>query len=370
MRALAGILAFAGLATWSYRTPTAADLARAAEARLAGGLRALNDVEIPSTERLLLYRVELEEAERLLVPSLVARPTGARVLAQLAAVRFELDPPVDARTAERHLATVRAASRLAAPVPRVQVELGELLLKMSRREEAAEILARAIELDPRTSAPVVSILRESLFTVDDLARVLPRRPEVLAALDRAYRDEGRETEYLALVEAALAHGGAVHGPLLTSYANACFAVSLPHRVVERLGALAPLGDPGTEALRQVHLSRAHAALGDLARAVETARAAERLEPAAWVAEHLGGTLLAAGDPLGAIDGFRRALARVARERGDATTRARLYRRIGQAEEARGEAASAFEAYGRAVELDPAEPVARRRLAEMRARAGT
>jgi len=372
--AAAGVLLFAALATTVHRAssagPAAAALARAAETRLTRGLATLNDASLPPAERLARYRSELAAAETWLVRSLHARPTSARTLAQLAAVRFELEPPLDEAAYARHLATIRAAARLAPGVPRVQIQLGELLLKMGRRDEAAESLRRAIELDPRTSAQAVEVLRESLFTVDELARALPRRPEVLAALDRAYRDEERVLDYLAIVEEALATGGASYRPLLVSYANACLAARAPHRVVERLGALGPLADREAEAVRLLQVSRAHGALGDRERAVETAREAERIAPAPYVSEQLGGALAAAGDPEGAIAAYRRALSRLARERSDARTRARLYRRIGQAQEAAGQGARAFEAYRRAVELDPAEPVASRRLAEMRAAAGT
>ncbi len=144
---------------------------------------------------------------------------------------------------------------------------------------------------------------------------------------------------------------------------------MAHRVVERLGALGPLAPPETEATRLLQISRAHAALGDPLRAVEAAREAERLVPSAPVAEQLGGALVEAKDADAAIAAYRRALSRLARDQASAAVRARLYRKIGQAEEAGGAGGRAFDAYRRAVELDPAEPIAARRLREMRASAG-
>ena len=370
--AAAGVLVFAALATTVYRAgfgPPGAALARAAEVRLARGLASLNDVSLAPADRLARYHADLAAAEVWLVRSLGARPTSARTLAQLAAVRFEREPPLDGAMAARHLATIRAASRLAPGVPRVQIQLGELMLKMGRRTEAAEYLGRAIDLDPRTSARAVEVLRESLFSADEIASALPRGPAVLAALDRAYQDEARDLDYVTIVEAALASGGANDRPLLVSYANACLRAREAHRIVERLGALGPLPDPETEAVRLLQVSRAHGVLGDKTRAVEMAREAERLAPAAYVAEQLGGALVAAGDPAGAISAYRRALSRLARERAAPQTRARLYRRIGQAEDLAGAGARAYEAYRRALDLDPAEPVAARRLDEMRAAAG-
>jgi tetratricopeptide (TPR) repeat protein len=368
----AGIAAYAFLASafhgQSFGQP-AASLARSAADHLAQGLAELNDGALRPADRLSRYRIEMTVAEELLVRSLDARPTSARTLAQLAATRFELDPPLDEASAGRHRATIRAAGLLAPGVPQVQIQLGELLIKMGRLGDATEYLRRAVDLDPRMSARAVAVLRESLLTVDEQTAALPRTPEVLAALDRSYREAGRDLDYLAIVESSLAAGGAAHRPLVVSYANACFAAGLPHRAVERLGALGPLVDREADAMRLVQLSRAHGVLGDRDRAVETAREAERVSPAAWTSEQLGSAHAAAGDGTNAIAAFRRALASAARERGDARTRARLYRRIGQAEELRGQGARAFEAYRRAVEVDPAEPIAGRRLAQMRSAAG-
>jgi tetratricopeptide (TPR) repeat protein len=346
----------------------AATLAREGEAHMSRGLAQLNDAALPGAVRLERYHVELGAAESQLVASLRARPTSARTLAELAAARFELDPPFDERAVARHLSAIRAASLLAPVVPQVQIQLGELLVKMGRLDEAKEYLRRAVELDPRTNARAVAVLRAGMLTAPEIAASLPRTPEVLAALASAYHDDGADLDYLALVERALDEGGASYRPLLQSYASACFAAALPHRAVERLGALGTLADREAEAMRLVQLSRAHGVLGDRERAIETAREAERRLPALWTAEQLGGALAAAGDGAGAIDAFRRALAAAARAGGDAKIRARLHRRIGQAEELRGQGGRAFEAYRRAVELDPEEPVATRRLAEMRAAA--
>jgi tetratricopeptide (TPR) repeat protein len=82
------------------------------------------------------------------------------------------------------------------------------------------------------------------------------------------------------------------------------------------------------------------------------------------AEHLGVLSAAAGRNDDAIAAYREALSHVARGSGRDRDRARLYRLIGQAEEAAGRPAKAYDSYKRAVEADAGEGFAARRLGEM------
>ena len=66
---------------------------------------------------------------------------------------------------------------------------------------------------------------------------------------------------------------------------------------------------------------------------------------------------------------RGALALHARGSADPGTRARLYGRIGEAEERRGNAGRAYDAYKIALGLNPEEPRARKRVREMERAAG-
>ena len=74
--------------------PSADALEAAARQRLSAGLGFLEDAALPAPERIRLYREQLERAEALLVRSLRAQPAQARALATLAAVRWELAPPL------------------------------------------------------------------------------------------------------------------------------------------------------------------------------------------------------------------------------------------------------------------------------------
>lgn len=349
--------------------PPAESLEVAARGRIERALAALNDFSLPAAERMRRHREELLRAEALLVRSLRAQPAQARALAALAAVRWELDPPLaEAAVAER-LRMIALASSMAPTYPEVQRELGELLLRMGRREEALGYLARSVELDPALAAPVVEVLEAQLFPAEAMRAALPRQPLVLASLERAYFEEGRGADYRAIVEGALAEG-LVHPVLVARLGEACLRLGDARGLVERLAALGERDEPALEAERLEQRSRAWQALGDTAAAVADSRAARALEPERpWRSERLGDVLLAAGEPAAAVEAFQAALAAAARGPAGPHDRARVYRKLGQAEEARGGPDRAYDAYRRALELYPEEPHAAARVAAMEREAG-
>jgi tetratricopeptide (TPR) repeat protein len=339
----------------------------AVSTHVADGLRALNDTAEEPADRLRRYREQLLAAERLLVESLRAQPAQARALAQLAAVRFELEVPMDEDAAEKHLEMIETAAEMAPHVPRVQMQIGALLLKMGRRREAEIYLGRAVALDPGLAGSVVVELEQSLYTPKEMLRVLPPLASALVALEPSFRAAGKLGEYLEALEPAMVKPTA---PLLAVYADACLAAGDPARVVRRLEALGMLREPALEAEKRVQRARARLALQDPKAAVEDSRVACSILPDdARIAELHGRIALDAEDPKEAAGAFRRALGLLARGSGDGRVRARLYREIGEAEEKLGSPARAYDAYRRAVELDASEPIAKRRISQMRKAAG-
>ena len=100
-------------------------------------------------------------------------------------------------------------------------------------------------------------------------------------------------------------------------------------------------------------------------------------PRVWVlggsgksrAEYVGDVALAAGDYDQALEAFRSALRSFARSQAGVETRARVYRKVGQTEERRGHPDRAYDAYLKAIELNPEEAHARERVAAMERAAG-
>lgn len=347
--------------------PTSKSLDRAADEHLASGLRELNDASKPPAERLTRYREHLAAADRLLVRSLRANPAQARALARLAAIRWETEVAVGEAAQAKYLDMIETASKMAPRVPDVQVRLGELLLRMGRQDDGIRYFERTLALDPRSAGRIVALLRDQMLPAGEIAAALPRIPEVLTALARPFFEDDKGKEYLDLAEGAVGGGGP---ELLEAWANGCLRAGEPARLKDRLEKLGRFPDAAMEARRLRLRSSARLALGDRDGACEDAGAARQLLPEdPGIATHLGQLSLQAGKPDEAVRAFRDALSLVSRGSGDRGWRAGLYAQIGAAEEARGKPDLAYDAYSKAVDLDPSQEFPRRRLAEMKKAAG-
>ena len=351
---------------WLHSPPADA-YADLAARRVTAASEVINDRSRQPVERLERYTAIVEDAERLLRHSAALRPYDASILARWIAVRLELSPPPNDDTMEHALAMLRQVSGLAPRVASVQLELGAIALHLGRSQEGAQYLQRAVQLDPRRAGPAIAALTDHLVDLDAIAALLPRWPEVLIALREPFYQEDRAADYASLLEPVL---GDAEPRILAAFGDACQRASDPQRLLrtlERLGVLAPSGG---EAERRLQLARAEIALSHIDRAVAHARQAVDLlprEPA--LHEHLGLALMAGGDSTAAVRSLDESLRLAARAGAPAPVRARLYRELGQAHELGARADLAFDAYRRAVALDPREAHAARRLDEMRRAAG-
>lgn len=343
--------------------PGPRDLRKAADDRLQKAVAVLNDGALPAQARLRGYRAELREVERLLVSSLASNPAQPRAVARLAAVRFELDPPVSAEQAERLERLVRLASEMAARDADIQLLLGDLLFRMGRRSQGIPFLERAVALDPGSAGRAVGLLRENLASAEEIVRTLGSSIPVLIAARRAFEEDGLAADYVSRLEQRLSSPSP---GLLASYGEACRRLGDPGRALEALGRLGPFEDPGLEAERMRQRALSLLSRGDRQQAAEEARAAARIQPdSASLQEFAGQVALAAGEGEEALGAFRRALHLAAQAGAGRPWRARLYREIGQAEEQAGRPDRAYDFYLKALELEPEEPHARKRVREMR-----
>ncbi len=348
--------------------PPAAELEEAARAHIQAGREVLNDTSLPPAQRIGRFRERLERAEALLVRSLRAQPAQARALAALAAVRWELDPPLTPDAVETHLEMIALASRMAPNYPDVQKRLGKLLLSMGRQAEAIDYLSRAVELDPKLSREVIALLRDHLLTANQMLDALPKHATVLVHLERPFRDESKQAEYLALLEDALTKE--IDPALLLRYGSTCLRQREFARLLRYMDELGSLTDVAAEAERLTQRSRALVALGRAQLALEDARQARTLQPTVFRrAEQLGDVALSAQNQALAVGAYRDALGILARTTGNAKYRARLYRKIGEAQERGARPDLAYDAYRKAVELNPDELRASKRLTEMERAAG-
>jgi len=347
--------------------PSGRDLLLAANRHIQQALETLGDLSGPPKERIEGYRRHLEAAERLLVRSLHAQPAQAGALARLAAVRWELNPPITEEETGKFLDMIAVASEMAPRVPKVQLQLGELLLKMGRRKEAGAYLRRTLELSPAKARDVVKVLRENLVPLDDMLEALPVIPETMVALYTVFGADGRLDRYVELAEPILDEPVP---QLLYFYGDACIRSRMPERLLETMDRLTFV-DERLEAEKLRASSRGHHALGDDESALENAVQACDLQPEEpQMRIHLGDTLRNSAKYEEAIREFRSALSLIARTKSsNPRWRAGIYRRIGRVEDLRNRSDLAFDAYRKAVELYPEEPYALKRLKEMREAAG-
>ncbi len=359
----------AGESAW-FVGPSAAAFEQAAEAEMQAGADRLNDRSVPPSERVREHRLRLENAERLLVRSLRARPSQASALASLAAVRWELDPPATEEGVRRYLEMIELASAAAPTAPTVQRRLGELLLRMGRWDDGMTYLARAASLNPSTVTEIVAALRQAGLDAAAIAEALPVSPELLLALELPFAEDKQEAIYVAACEEMLGNEREFPTRLLVAYSNASLRLGRFAALSDGLDRIGPFGDVEVEAQRLKQSSRALMALEHREKAAAVARDARRLIPeSSDLASHLGGILSRSGDPVGALQAYGEALVLLAQRSAKPAARARVYSRIGQVEEQRGNVSEAYDAYRRAVRLDPDERHASRRLKQMESAAG-
>lgn len=340
--------------------PTA--LSRRASEHVRDALRHLNDTGQEPRERLARFRDQLADASDLLTLSLSIQPAQAESLARLAAVRWELSPPLSVEEEREHLSVIELASRMAPRVPRVQKRLGELLLKMGLREDALVFLRRTLELDPERSREIIDLLASQFFTLDEIVAALPPSPHVLLPLHGPFAGQKRLGDYSDLLEPFLAEGDVT---LIRRYGEACLGAGRAEQLRERLETVGDAWGDEARAERFRQLARANHLLGNRREALDAAeRAVETWPDGAVYHVELGDLRLSAGDPEEALRSYRQALYLLAGSSGSARARARVYGKVGRAEEALGRLEAAFDSYQRALALDPEERWSARRLAEI------
>jgi tetratricopeptide (TPR) repeat protein len=351
----------------AWARPTAHALEDAITVRLERAVSTLNSGSNDARLRVPTYLSDLRGTEVLLQQALLASPADGRGVLRLAAVRWELGV-LDGRANEGDVISMLdlAASR----APRVatsHIELGAMLYRMGRYEEASHSLTRAITLDPRYARRVVALMQSFGVTPSAIASTLPRTPEVILALGEPFFAAGLDEEYLSLIEGSLDDAPS---DLLPPYGDVCLRTRHSTQLLTRLREPISSRDVIAEPLRRIQRARAFMQLGDSLAAqheTELARAAAPDDP--MILEAIGVLEVSAGHgEVGAAD-FRRALNALAARQASGLVRGRLYREIGQAEETAGRPELAFDAYLRAIELSAHEDIARWRLSVMEDAAG-
>lgn len=334
------------------------------DAALRRGLEGLSDTELAPGARFATYQGELRNGREWLIRSLDANPVQPRALATLATVEYELDP-AGATALDETQRLMGIAATLAPQEPRVQAQLGELLLRVGRGDEGLRYLARSVTLDGSLADRTVQLATAYGLSADAIYAALPRNARTLTAMGHALLPADPQG-YVDLVEEALDGGSLVPTrQLLSGYGAAALQLGQATRLADRMESIGPLEDPEVEAERSVQLGRCALALGRPGEAFDRVAEGLGLHPEAYYyATLLGDVAVAAGRPEDAIQAYRKGLSVLARGSGQPAPRAHLYRRLGEVYDGLGQTDLAFDQYRRALDLRPDEPHALRRMEQM------
>jgi len=292
----------------------------------------------------------------------VARyPVDSASIARLAAVRWELTSvgsgPVEPSITDL---VVLAAGR-APRDPQVHVDLGGLLYKMGQSDDAAESLSRAVVLSPSMTNRVVSLMLTAGLSARHVAETLPEHDRVLIALaadPSLISTDG--SWYLRAVESRLAGSTP---ELLATYGEACLQLHEAARLREVLEALPPTTDAAARVERAVQAAHASLSLGDPERArLDLEDVRDLLADNARRQEFYGEVLLACGRSHDGEVAIRRAIELELAGEANRIRRARQYEALGRALELQSRPELAYDAFRRAVALDPEQAAAARRVA--------
>jgi len=329
---------------------------------LQRALASLEDESLESETRLAAYGDGLSEAAALLHLALRSSPIDTVSIERLATVRWESGILAGSPDTAAVTSLMAIASSRAPRVPGIQADLGELLYRMGRADEATPFMARALALSTSMTNRVVATMTNAGLEPEEIVEALPRMPYVLIALKDSFLTARRGETFLDLVERDLPNATP---SVLSTYGEACLQLRVPTRLMEHMVHLEAVDDRAIMAERARQAGHAAFAQGDITRALQLADTARRSMPGdPTYDEFFGAIALAAGRATDAASAFRNALAHTVRLGGPTRARARLYREIGQAVEAEGRGDLAVDDYRRAIALDPGEPYALARLAAL------
>jgi tetratricopeptide (TPR) repeat protein len=348
---------------WSvWLGPTSGAIESEISEHLRRAVAALAGAHGAETERTSRYGSELGIADRLLRRAVLASPVDTRAIERLAAVRWEQGVLTGSPDQTAVASLIGLAATRAQRVPDVQVELGSTLYRMGRASEAEPFMTRAVVLSPSMTNRVVATMAGAGVAPKAILQALSPLPDVLIALRSPLCADGEGELFLDAVEQQLE---SAPDKLLIVYGEVALQMDEASRLRTRLIRLGPLPFAGAEAERRHQLAHAEVVLGFKQEAYENAASAVALGPSdPRYRELLGELALEAGRTSDAEIVFREGLARLATSDGSPHWRARFYRGLGEVAERLGNGDVAFDQYKRACEQDPAEPVARQKLARL------
>lgn len=362
----ASIAAFGAASIAAYRPGGVTDRDLATES-LKRAVASLGNAALDTNDGLNAYRDGLRESDALLRRAIRSHPTDTASIERLATVGWESGVLAGGQQADSLSPLMAIAATRAPRVSVIQADLGALLYKMGRSDEAAACMKRAVALSPTMTSRVVTRMLEVGMEPNTILATLPPTAETVLALRDPTARTGDWSDWLVPVERLLPEHPR---DLMISYTDACLASNESTRLLDHVMSLGVLADKGAEAERQIAIGRAYVVQKAMTLAAGAAAKALDLSPTdPRLLELVGQVAFLAGDSAKAETSFRDALSALAQSGIQQNERARLYRERGQALEQLGRVEEAFDEYRRAVEIEPDDPWLRQRFAATTARQG-
>jgi tetratricopeptide (TPR) repeat protein len=308
------------------------------------------------------YNRSLRTASAILQRALRASSISGRVVHALAIVRREQSIALGIRDDSGYESLLKLALTRRPFDAEFHLQVAGTYLRLGRPVDALQIAKHAIQANPSVATPAVALLSSYGRSHDEILTALGPRAEVLVAMKDSFLAAGDAEGYLTAVERELPQATTL---VLQAYGDVCSRQGSWPRLRQHLESIGPFASDFDEAERLGWIGRSHFADGDFEEATSLARRALsfRAEDPSFL-ELLGDCLAALGRNDEALEALNSALSSAVRVRPVNSQRGRLYRKMGSIFEREGAGDRAYDAYQRALSLNPDDELAQARLRQL------
>lgn len=308
------------------------------------------------------YTQKLTQAQGLLRCAIRADVVDGRAMRALSMTQLELETVQEPSRPVGYADLLEIAQQSRPRDGAFQIDIASTYLRIGDVDVASPILRSVVAAKPALGQRAVAALDEAGVDPREIARTLGDAPEVLYALEGPFTAHGMTDAFIDELGRSVS---AAPGAVIDFYGDVCERNGQWSRALATLGSMTPLRNPVADAARLAVIARADLALGNPEEAERHAYDAVQASPQnARYKELLADCSARLGRDDAAIDALTKSLSTALATGTSAGQRGRLYRKLGEVYERKGEGDRAYDAYRRALELVPGDPIATQRLSHI------